>query len=125
MKVSRKGLIAIVSHEALVLKTYPDSKGIPTIGVGHTAAAGAPKPVAGLTLTVEEALDLFAKDIAKYERGVNAAVKVPLKQHEFDALVSFHFNTGKIASASFVKKLNAGDRAGAIKGFMDWNKPPE
>lgn len=25
--------------------------------------------------------------------------------------------------ASFVKKLNAGDRAGAIKGIMDWKKP--
>src|SRR5690606_25121661 len=76
-------------------------------------------------LTVSEALGLFRHDIMKYEAGVNTAVKVPLAQHEFDALVSFHYNTGAIGRASFVKKLNAGDRAGALRGIMDWRKPAE
>lgn len=52
-------------------------------------------------------------------------MKVALKQHQFDALVSFHFNTGAIGRASFVKLLNAGDLVGAAKGFMDWKKPAE
>jgi lysozyme len=56
---------------------------------------------------------------------VNNAVKVDLKQHEFDALVSFHFNTGAIARASLVKKLNAGDRMGAAEGMLEWKKPAE
>jgi lysozyme len=56
---------------------------------------------------------------------VNKAVKVPLKQYEFDAIVSWHYNTGAVATASWIKKLNAGDRAGAIKGIMDWRKPAE
>lgn len=124
MKMSEAGLIALIGHEGIVLSTYLDSVGVPTIGVGHTKSAGGldPDKFTG-TLTMRQALDLLREDIAKYETGVNRAVKVPLEQHEFDALVSFHFNTGSIGKASFVKKLNDGDRAGAIKGIMDWRKP--
>ena len=126
MTTSRPGLMFIASHEGIVLSRYKDSKGIWTLGVGHTAAAGYPDPRTFVgSLTLAEALGLFHQDILKYEKAVNAAVKVPLKQHEFDALVSFHYNTGAIGKASFVKKLNAGDRAGALKGIMDWRKPPE
>src|SRR5437762_90587 len=103
MKTSTKGLIALMNREAVVLKTYRDTKGILTIGVGHTAAAGDPKPEAGLIISLAQALDIFRRDIAKYEAGVNAAVKVPLQQHEFDALVSFHFNTGAIGKATLTK----------------------
>lgn len=124
MKTSTEGLMAIVSHEGIVLSRYFDSVRVPTLGVGHTAAAGYPDPATFQgSLMLGEAFGLLRHDIMKYERGVNAAVKVPLKQHEFDALVSFHYNTGAIGKASFVKKLNAGDRAGALKGIMDWRKP--
>lgn len=126
MKMSTEGLMALIGHEGIVLSRYKDSVGVWTIGVGHTAAAGYPDPRSYVgSLTVGEALGLLRQDIVKYEAGVNAAVKVPLKQHEFDALVSFHYNTGAIGKASFVKKLNADDRAGALKGIMDWRKPPE
>jgi len=118
--------MAIASHEGIVLSRYFDSVGVATIGIGHTKAAGNPDPAtfAG-SLMIGEAFGLLRHDIMKYEADVNRAVKVPLAQHEFDALVSFHYNTGQIGKASFVKRLNAGDRAGAIKGIMDWRKPPE
>lgn len=126
MHTSNAGLMGLVSHEGIVLSRYKDSVGVWTIGVGHTKAAGYPDPATFQgELTLGEAIGLFRHDIMKYERGVNAVVKVPLKQHEFDALVSFHYNTGAIGKASFVKKLNAGDRAGAMKGIMDWRKPAE
>jgi lysozyme len=124
MKTSTEGLMALVGHEGIVLSTYLDSEKVPTIGIGHTAAAGPPNPKTFTgKLSIAEAFALFRKDVSKYEAAVAATVKVPLKQHEFDALVSFHYNTGAIGKASFVKKLNAGDRAGAIKGIMDWKKP--
>jgi lysozyme len=50
-------------------------------------------------------------------------VTVPLEPHEFDALVSFHFNTGAIARAALTRALNAGDRAGAGAAFMHWLRP--
>jgi len=48
---------------------------------------------------------------------------VPLEPHEFDALVSFHYNTGGIAKASLTRHLNAGNRAAAAQGFMGWLRP--
>lgn len=126
MTVSDRGRAELLSHEAIVTAPYKDSEGIWTVGVGHTKAAGAPDPVAmtkGVQRPVAEMVDLFLRDLPKYEAEVRAAVKAPLKQHQFDALVSFHFNTGAIGRASFIKLLNAGDLVGAAKGFMDWKKP--
>jgi GH24 family phage-related lysozyme (muramidase) len=125
MRVSNKGLMAIASHEALVLTTYLDSKRVPTIGIGHTAAAGPPKPTPGLRITEREGMELFGRDIERYAADVREAVKVPVSQHEFDALVSFHFNSGGIKRAALVKALNAGDRVKAAAGFMGWIKPKE
>lgn len=126
MRMSTDGLMALIGHEGIVQSRYKDSVGVWTVGVGHTAAAGHPDP-AKMTgeMTVSEVLGLLRHDIRKYEDGVNRAVNVPLKQHEFDALVSFHYNTGAIGRASFVKLLNAGDRAGAMRRIMDWRKPAE
>lgn len=129
MKMSEEGLIELAGHEGIVTSRYLDSAKPPvwTIGVGHTAAAGGLDPRAfTASITIQKALDLFRADIVKYERGVNNAVTVSLTQHEFDALVSFHYNTGAIGKASFIKKLNAtGNRAETARGMMEWVKPPE
>ncbi|MDH3194743.1 MAG: lysozyme [Hyphomicrobiales bacterium] len=122
MKTSTKGLLALMNHEGVVLSSYRDSAGVWTIGVGHTAAAGAPVPKPGLRITLDRAVDLFRRDIGKYEEGVNQAVTVPLRQHEFDALVSVHFNTGAIARAAITRHLNAGDRDKAAAAFMNWTR---
>lgn len=126
MQTSIEGLIALIGHEGIVLSRYFDSVGVATIGVGHTKAAGGldPGTFKG-KLTLAQVLDLLRSDIKKYEAGVNAAVKVPLTQFEYDALVSFHFNTGAIAKATLTKSLNAGDKALAAKQFMNWVTPKE
>jgi lysozyme len=51
------------------------------------------------------------------------AVKVPPTPHEFDALVSFHFNTGGIAAAALTRHLNAGHRVAAVAAFLNWRGP--
>jgi len=78
-----------------------------------------------LDAALRDVFDLFRRDVAKYEAAVNRAVKVPITQAQFDALVSFHYNTGAIGRASLVKRLNAGDEVGAAAGMMAWSKPPE
>jgi lysozyme len=132
MKLSDAGLYALALHEGIVPGPYLDSVGVWTYGIGHTAAAGGPDPAkmargmpADLDNAIADVMALFRKDAAAYELAVARAVKVSLDQHQFDALVSFHYNTGAIARASLVKKLNAGDYAGAGAGFMAWVKPPE
>lgn len=132
MKLSDKGIVEIAEHEGIVPAPYRDSVGVVTFGVGHTAAAGGldPAEMSGamptgdaLTAAVDRAIMVFRDDLAKYEDRVNAAIKVPLEQHEFDALVSFDFNTGGIHRAKLTKAINAGDKSGA--GFMGWLRPPE
>ena len=132
MKTSDAGLFALALHEGIVPAPYFDSVGVKTYGIGHTAAAGAPDPAslpmgmpADLDAALRDVFDLFRRDVAKYEAAVNRAVKVPVTQAQFDALVSFHYNTGAIGRASLVKRLNAGDVAGAATGFLAWMKPPE
>lgn len=132
MKLTDKGLFALAQHEGIVPAPYLDSVGVWTYGIGHTATAGGPDPAkmargmpADLDAALSDVFDVFRRDVAKYEAAVAKAVRVPLKPHQFDALVSFHYNTGAIARASLVKKLNAGDYEGAGAGLMAWVKPPE
>lgn len=123
-KTSRLGRMAIVSHEAIVLTRYLDSEGVWTLGIGHTAAAGGINPVNFKgELSISQVLDLFEDDLPKYEADVNRLVKVLLKQHQFDALVSFHFNTGKLGKSTLLRRINAGDFAGAEREFDKWHKP--
>jgi lysozyme len=49
---------------------------------------------------------------------------VPLAQHQFDALVSFDFNTGGIHRARLTAAINSGD-PDAAQHFLGWLKPPE
>jgi lysozyme len=125
-RTSDKGMMDIVAHEAIVLSRYKDVKGIWTIGVGHTKAAGGldPETFAGM-LSLQQAIELFRADLAKFERRVRRAFKRPLKQQEFDAAVSFDFNTGAIDRATWVETFNAGDRDLAIEQIMNWQKPPQ
>jgi len=132
MKASDAGLFALALHEGIVPAPYKDSVGVWTYGIGHTLGAGYPDPAkmqrgmpSNLDAALRDVFDLFRRDVAKYEAAVNRAVKVPITQAQFDALVSFHYNTGAIGRASLVKRLNAGDVAGATAGFMAWKKPPE
>ncbi len=123
-KVSARGLHEIIRSEGIRTKAYQDTKGIWTIGIGHTAAAGAPYPKAGMIITADEVKEIFARDIVKYEADV-FSVMPSIPQHAFDGAVSFHFNTGAIKRASWVKHYLNGDMIAARKAFMQWRKPPE
>lgn len=121
MQTSDKGVAFIAAHEGVVTRAYRDAAGVLTIGVGHTAAAGAPVPVPGMTITRAEAFAILARDLPKYERRVAAALP-GLAQPAFDGAVSFDFNTGAIDRASWVTALKAGDIAGARTRLMQWVK---
>jgi len=127
MRTSHEGVAEIIGHEGVVLSPYRDSVGVWTFGIGHTAKAGPPDPATmarGVARPLEEAIATLRRDLRRFEDRVNEAVKVSLRQHEFDALVSFDFNTGGIFRARLVRLLNAGDRVGAAEAFDGWQRPP-
>ena len=129
MKVSTRGLVEIAGHEGIVPMPYLDSVGVWTVGIGHAEVSGRPPNprhmARGVAIPMTEVFELFEGDIAAFARDVDRAVKVPVEQHEFDALVSFHYNTGGINRASITRRLNAHDRRGAADAFMMWRRPPE
>lgn len=65
----------------------------------------------------------LAQDIARHAADVARAIGPALtSQSQFDALVSFHYNTGAIGRATLTKRHNAGDHTGAAREFARWNR---
>lgn len=133
MKTSARGRTFIESFEGLILQAYDDAndhiipaggtpQGVLTIGYGHTSAAGAPTVHPGQTITKEQADAILATDLSKVEANVNRVVKVPLTQNQFDALVSFDFNTGALARSSILTALNKSDYEDAANRILLYNK---
>jgi lysozyme len=129
MNTSQQGLQLLIAREDKRTAAYLDTRGIPTIGIGHTG----PEVHMGLVWSEAQIEQAFDSDIAKFEAAVSAAVKVPLNQNQFDALVSFSHNAGQNALAhgdhggpcSILRSLNAGAYAGAAAAFNNWCNPPE
>ena len=126
LTTSDKGIKLIAQREGEVLHGYKDSKNLLTVGVGHLVKPGEPYKF-NQPITREESRRLLKLDLQEAEDAVNSAVTVPLKQHQFDALVSLTFNigVGGFKKSSVVRRLNAGDTVGAAKAILLWNKPPE
>lgn len=132
MKTSSNGRKFIEGFEGLILQAYDDHNdhiveagqnvvGTLTIGYGHTDAAGPPKVFVGQKLTQLEADNTLASDLTAVEIEVSHLVKVPLNQDQYDALVSFQFNTGKLGQSTLLKELNEGNYTAAADQFLVWN----
>lgn len=101
---SQNGLNLISSFEGWSSTCYQDSYGIWTIGYGHACQSDSDNlPSFGVTctagscsgsLTAEQGLQVLHQDMAEFESCVKSYVTVPLTNNQFDALVSFAYNTG-------------------------------
>ena len=125
MKTSEKGLAMIESFEGCLLKASNKLDGVWTIGYGQTGRYYGKRVRRGMTTTKAEA-HAWLRDhsIKTYEDAVTQAVKVPLNQNQFDALVSFTYNVGigALKQSTALRKLNAGDYAGAADALTMWTK---
>lgn len=106
----------VKAREGLSLTPYRDAGGY-SVGHGHYLGTEA-----GAKITQDRADAYLRADLAKAANEVNARVRVPLSQNQFDALVSFVFNVGvgAFAKSTLVKKLNAGDYTNAAQEFRRW-----
>lgn len=118
---------AFVPHIELIegfrARAYRDVGGVWTIGYGHAI-----KPSEGhlkkAILTREQAAELLKEDVRDAEDAVNTYVKVPLKQEQFDALVSFTFNVGggALKRSTLLEKLNAGHCCAVPDELRRWRR---
>ncbi|OVE50547.1 lysozyme [Chromobacterium violaceum] len=120
MKTNAAGISLIKQFEGVRLAAYQDLVGVWTIGYGHTG----PDVKAGMTITQQQADQLLAADLEKFETGVRKAVIVPLNANQFSALVSFSYNLGlgNLRSSTLLRLLNKGDYDGAAAQFPRWNR---
>lgn len=136
-KVSDKGEALIKRFEGCArlradgrIEAYPDpgTGGEPwTIGWGATGADrfNGGRIGRGTVWTRAQADQRLREDLERYAADVVAALgaaQAATSQAQFDALVSFHYNTGAIARATLTRKHIAGDFKGAAREFERWNR---
>jgi len=119
-----RGMAFIILFEGFRTTAYRDSKGVWTIGVGHTSAAGKPAPHRGMKITERQVMEIFSRDVKKYEAVVRRLVRVPITYEQYVALVSFCFNVGpgNFEKSSVLRKLNEGNYHLVPKRLMLWTK---
>jgi GH24 family phage-related lysozyme (muramidase) len=126
MKVTPKMAMSVLRHEGIVPQAYKDSVGVLTWGVGVTNASGhAVQRYVKNPQPMPHVLRIFVWLLeTKYMPAVRKAFAGhELTEAQWASALSFHYNTGGIRRASWVKDFKAGDMAGARRGFMGWSKP--
>jgi GH24 family phage-related lysozyme (muramidase) len=123
MKTSPQGRQLIEDFEGLFLHAYHDSVGVLTIGYGHTNIGNTPPHVfVGMTITEAQADEALSNDLARFERRVTKIMApMILPQVQFDALVSFDFNTGDLLSSSIDDSIKAGHNDHAMDTLLQYN----
>ena len=118
MVYSLSGLHLTEQFEGVKLKAYQDSKGVWTIGFGHTSGVSL-----GMVCTLQQAEDWLQQDIAWAASRVNEDVYVTLTQPEFDSLVDFTFNCGcgNFEHSTLLKLINKNDLTDAANEFEKWS----
>ena len=118
--INDAGLDIIKKSENCFLKAYRCPAGIPTVGWGCTG----PDINMGTVWTQEEADKRLREHLDLTEQCVERHVEVPISDNAFSALVALVYNIGcgAFSGSTLLRKLNAGDMAGAQTEFKRWNK---
>lgn len=118
MKATGNAISLIKQFEGKELRSYQDAKGKWAIGYGQTGRHIGP----GLVITDKEAEDMLKAHVARLEDDISDLVNVPLKQEQFDALVSFVYNVGigAFSTSTLLRLLNQGHKDMAADELLKW-----
>ena len=125
LSLSASALIGLAVSEGYSDRAYIPTKGdVPTLGFGTTTRPdGTPVQMGDRTNPVE-ALQRKQRDLVRFEGALKQCVRVPLHQAEYDVYVDHAYNigSGAFCASTIVKRLNAGDYAGACDAILLWNR---
>ncbi|MFT8522819.1 lysozyme [Gluconobacter oxydans] len=106
-------------------KPYVCPAGCWTIGYGSRWLKDG-RPVTARTAAISEAdaASLLLQSVAVCDGVLSRLVKVPLSDVQRAALLSWQYNVGApaVESSTLLRKLNAGDYAGAADELLRWDK---
>jgi lysozyme len=120
LALSASALVGIAVHEGYREAAYRPVPGdVPTIGFGTTAGVQM-----GDRIEPVQALVRKLADVQQFEGALKRCVRIPLHQHEYDAFLSLAYNigSGAFCGSTLVRKLNAGDYAGACAEILRWDR---
>ena len=124
MNVSKAGIALIKHHEGVRNRPYKCPAGLWTVGVGHLIGDGKSLPADwNRTFTTEEIDGLLKSDLRRFELGISKMLpNVPLRQCEFDCLVSFAFNLGlgTFQRSTLRQALLRGDKKTAMESLVKY-----
>ena len=124
VKVSDKLIKLLRHHEGVRNKPYKCPAKLWTVGIGHLIGDGKTLPPEwNKTFTNEEIDGILKHDLKRFELGVHKMLpNVPLRQHEFDAIVSFCFNLGLgcFQRSTIRQALLRGDKEAAMESLVKY-----
>ena len=124
MNVSKAGIALIKHHEGVRSRPYRCPANLWTVGVGHLIGDGKLLPDTwNRTFTEAEIDGLLKSDLRRFELGISKMLpNVPLRQCEFDCLVSFAFNLGlgTFQRSTLRQALLRGDKKAAMESLVKY-----
>jgi lysozyme len=124
VNVSKAAIALIKHHEGVRSRPYRCPANLYTVGVGHLIGDGKTLPPEwNRTFTNEEIDGLLKSDLRRFELGVHKMLpNVPLRQHEFDAIISFCFNLGLgcFQRSTLRQALLRGDKKAAMESLVKY-----
>ena len=124
MNVSKAGIALIKHYEGVRSRPYRCPANLWTVGVGHLIGDGKLLPDSyNRTFSQEEIDGLLKSDLRRFELGISKMLpNVPLRQCEFDCLVSFAFNLGlgTFQRSTLRQALLRGDKKAAMESLVKY-----
>jgi lysozyme len=124
VNVSKAAIALIKHHEGVRSRPYRCPANLWTVGVGHLIGDGKSLPDSWNRIFSQEEIDgILKSDLRRFELGVHKMLpNVPLRQHEFDALVSFCFNLGLgcFQRSTIRQALLRGDKTQAMESLVKY-----
>ena len=101
---------------------YQDSKGVWTIGYGHTGKVDGKPITKGMKISKEKAEELYSEDFKNHIKPLEK-IQTKLTKNQKIALASLIYNVGAsgFETSDMYKKIQAGDIKGAANELDDWD----